>query len=134
MAFTYKSSISYFSFFFHIFLFFLLCCPFFIHLFNLASRGRILERNHNKSLKNFSPCYSQSPLLTDFTPPPLIKSILKLVCNVNILYGDLKSENVQKFGFWLPNFILSLWIILYIFFLFFTGIFFCLNETLTLLR
>ncbi len=32
--------------------------------------GRILRRNWDKSLKSFPPCYSQSPLLTDFTPPP----------------------------------------------------------------
>jgi hypothetical protein len=33
------------------------------------NRGRILGRNWDKSLKSFPPCYSQSPLLTDFTPP-----------------------------------------------------------------
>jgi hypothetical protein len=36
----------------------------------------------------------------DFTTPPLSKSDLKLVCYVNIVYGNLKSENspdyVQK--------------------------------------
>jgi hypothetical protein len=38
------------------------------------SRGRILGRNWDKSLKSFPPCNSQSPLLTDFTPPsPLSK-------------------------------------------------------------
>jgi hypothetical protein len=30
---------------------------------------RILGRNWDKSLKRFPPCYSHSPLLTDFTPP-----------------------------------------------------------------
>ncbi len=47
-----------------------------------APWGRILGRKWYKSLKSFPPCYSQSPLLTDFThpPPPLIKSSLKLVC------------------------------------------------------
>ena len=41
-------------------------------------------------LKSFPPCHSQLPLLTDFIPPlppPGAKSGLKLVCNVNILYG-----------------------------------------------
>jgi hypothetical protein len=33
--------------------------------------GRILGRNWEKSLNSFPPCYSQSSLLTDFTPPPL---------------------------------------------------------------
>jgi hypothetical protein len=45
------------------------------------------------SLKSFPPCYSQSPLITDFTPPPPSNSGLKLVCNVNIVYGNLKSQN-----------------------------------------
>ncbi len=31
------------------------------------SRGRILGRNPDRSLKSFLPCYSQSPLLTDCT-------------------------------------------------------------------
>ncbi len=49
--------------------------------------GRILGRNWDKSL-SFPPCYSRSPLLMDFTPPPLpwSKSRLKLVWNVNIAY------------------------------------------------
>ncbi len=34
-------------------------------------RERILGRNWDKSLKIFPPYYSQSPLLTGFTPPPL---------------------------------------------------------------
>ncbi len=33
-------------------------------------RGRILGRNWDKSLKSFPFCYSQSPLQTDFIPPP----------------------------------------------------------------
>jgi hypothetical protein len=47
-----------------------------------------------KSLKSFPPCYSQSPL-PHF---PLRKSGLKLVCNVNIVYGNLKSENSQDYA------------------------------------
>jgi hypothetical protein len=59
--------------------------------------GRILGRNWGKILKSFPPCYLQSPLLTDFTPlPPLSKSGLKLVCNVNNVYGNLKSEHSQE--------------------------------------
>jgi hypothetical protein len=55
-------------------------------------RGRILRRNWDKSLTSFPPCYSQSPLLTDFTPPPFLsKSGLKLVCNV-------KSEIYQGYA------------------------------------
>ncbi len=55
--------------------------------------GRILERNWDKSLKSFPSCYSQSPLLTDFTSPPLEQSDLKPVCKVNIVHGNLKPEN-----------------------------------------
>ncbi len=31
-------------------------------------RGRILGHNWDNSLNSFPPCYSQSPLQTDFTP------------------------------------------------------------------
>ncbi len=50
----------------------------------------------------FPSWYSQSPLLTVYTPPPppptLSKSCLKLVCNVNIVYRNLKSENSQDYA------------------------------------
>ncbi len=61
---------------------------------------RLLGRNWEKSLESFPPCESQSPLLTDFTPPTpfLSKSGFKLVCNVNIVYGNLKSENSQDYA------------------------------------
>jgi hypothetical protein len=55
-------------------------------------------------VKNFPPCYSQSPLLTDFSllplplTTPLSKSGLKLVCNVNIVHGSLKAENYQDYA------------------------------------
>ncbi len=39
----------------------------------------------------------QSPLLADFTSPPPSKSGLKLVCNVNIVYGNPKSENSEDY-------------------------------------
>ncbi len=48
-----------------------------------SSRGRILGRNSDKSLKSIPPCYSPSPLLTDFTTPPPLS--WKLVCNVIIV-------------------------------------------------
>jgi hypothetical protein len=34
----------------------------------------------------------------DFTPPSLSKSGLKMVCNVNIVKGNLKSENSQDYA------------------------------------
>ncbi len=49
--------------------------------------GRILGCNWGKSLKSFLPCYSQSLLLTHFTPLPhlMSKSGWELVCYVNIV-------------------------------------------------
>jgi hypothetical protein len=64
----------------------------------IQHRDRILGRNWDKSLKRIPPCYSQSPLLTDFTPLSFGKSGLKLVCNVNIVYGNLKYENTQDYA------------------------------------
>ncbi len=61
-------------------------------------------RKWDKSLKSYPHCYSQSPPLTAFTsPPPLLlsKSGLKLVpkkCTLNIVYGNLKSENSQDYA------------------------------------
>ncbi len=53
----------------------------------------------DKSLKSFPPCYSQSPLLRILPPlPHLRKSGLKLVCNVNIIFWNLKSENSQDYA------------------------------------
>jgi hypothetical protein len=48
------------------------------------------------TLKNFPPCFSQSPLLTDFTPashPP--QKWFATICNVNIVCGNFNSENYQ---------------------------------------
>ncbi len=63
---------------------------------NLESWGWILGWNRDR----FPPCYSQSPPLADFTPPPppMNKSDLKLVCNVNIVFGNLKSQNPQDYA------------------------------------
>jgi hypothetical protein len=65
-----------------------------------GARGRDQILGRNWSSKSFPPCYSQLPLLTDFysPPPPLSKSALKLVCNVNIVYGNLKTENSQAYA------------------------------------
>jgi hypothetical protein len=49
-----------------------------------ANRGRIPGRNWDQRLRSFPPCYAQSPLLTDLLPPPLNKSGLKLVYDVNL--------------------------------------------------
>ncbi len=57
----------------------------------------------DNSLRSFTLSYSQSPLLKDFTPPlpppsPPSKRALKLVSNVNIVYGNLKSEISQDYA------------------------------------
>jgi hypothetical protein len=64
------------------------------------SRGRILGRNWDKVLRVFILAIQKSPLLTDFTPPPppLSKGDLKLVCTVNIVYGNLKSKIFQDYA------------------------------------
>jgi hypothetical protein len=71
--------------------------------FCFITRGWILGRSWDNSLKSFPPCYSQLPLLTDFTPlptspPHLRKSGLKLVCNVNIVHGNLNSVDSQDYA------------------------------------
>jgi hypothetical protein len=66
------------------------------------SRAEFLVVIETKVLR-VPPSYSLSPLLTDFTPyTPLSKSGLKLVCNINIVHGNLKSEKSQDYT-WKPQ-------------------------------
>ncbi len=73
------------------------CC----HSHLALSRGRILGRNWDKSLKSFPPCYCTGTSTNGFYPPPPphppppSKSGLKLICNVNIVYLNLRSETSQ---------------------------------------
>jgi hypothetical protein len=66
-------------------------------LFRWSPEAKLLDVIGIKSLESFPPCYSQSPILTHFTPPPPhppranSKSGLKLFCNVNIVYGNHRS-------------------------------------------
>ncbi len=55
------------------------------------------QGNWDKSLKSFPPCYSQSPLLTDCTPPPPLEQEngLKLVCNVNIVQWNPSLRSLK---------------------------------------
>ncbi len=62
------------------------------------SGDRILGRNWDKSLKSFPPCYSQSPLLTDFNLSTLEQKWFEMVCNVNIVYENLQSDNSQDYA------------------------------------
>ncbi len=80
-----------------------------LFLFIYVYRGRILGRNWDKNLKIFPPCFHSDlflQILHPLPPPPLLKDFtpcppwggLKLVCNVNIAYGNLKSENSQDYA------------------------------------
>ncbi len=60
--------------------------------------GLILGSIWEKSLKSFSSFLFTFTFTNGFyPPPPLSKSGLKLVCNVNIVYGHLKSPNSQDY-------------------------------------
>jgi hypothetical protein len=58
-------------------------------------RGRILGRNWEKSLRSFPHSHLYKQILL---PPPPSKSGVKLVCNIKIVYGNLKSENSQDYA------------------------------------
>ncbi len=62
------------------------------------SRGRILGRNWDKSLSSYPPLFTVTSTNGFYLSPSLSKSGLKLVCNVNIVYGNLKSENSQDYA------------------------------------
>ncbi len=81
----------------------------------IVNRGQILGHNWDKSLKSFPPCIHNplySRILPPTPPPPLRKSSLKLVCNVNFVYGNIKLRTLRKwpetsmklyvheFGYW----------------------------------
>jgi hypothetical protein len=59
---------------------------------NSASEVEFLDVIGEKSLKSFTPCYSVT------STNGLRKSGLKLVCNVNIVYGNLKCANSQDYA------------------------------------
>jgi hypothetical protein len=64
-----------------------------------GTEAEFLDIIGTKVSRVFPPCYSQLTLLTDFTPlspHSPSKNELKLVCNVNIVYGNLKSENYSQ--------------------------------------
>ncbi len=60
-----------------------------------STEAEFLDVTWTTVFKSFPPCYSQSPLLTDYTPPPppLEQNGLKLFCDEN-----LKSENSQDYA------------------------------------
>jgi hypothetical protein len=53
--------------------------------------------NWDNSFKSFPPCYSHCFYKRILLPPPLSKSDLKLFCNVNNVFGNLKSEISQDY-------------------------------------
>ncbi len=65
------------------------------HVRNVLTRGRIHGRRWDKVLRVF--LHAIHSHLNGFYSP-WSKSGLKLVCNVNIVYGNLKSENPQDYA------------------------------------
>jgi hypothetical protein len=70
------------------------CCP--IHLRHSQRQNSWTKLD--KSPKSCPPCYSQSPLLMDLTPPPSPRA--KVIWNwfVNIVNENLQSENSQDYA------------------------------------
>ncbi len=74
---------------------------------NHVTRGRILGRNWDKSLKSFPPCYSQSPLLplqTDIILPSQSARVLSQAANVymtmySTVSGQPKNFNGKQINF-----------------------------------
>ncbi len=73
----------------------------------LHLRPNFLGRNWDKRFQSFPPCYLQSPLLQILlnaggggggVSKILSTCIMKLDCNVNIVYGSLKLENPQDYA------------------------------------
>ncbi len=66
----------------------------------IVSWGRILGSNWDKVSRVFLPAIHSHIYWRFFTSPspPPDKGGLKLGCNVNILYGNLKSENSQDYA------------------------------------
>ncbi len=63
------------------------------------SEAEFLDVIGTKVLRAFLLAFNSHLYLTDSTPsPPLRKSGLKLVCNVNIVYGNLESENSPDYA------------------------------------
>ncbi len=60
--------------------------------------GRIPGRNWNKSHMRFPPFHTQSSPPTSFSPHSPWEYGLKLVCDVKIMYRNLKSENSQDYA------------------------------------
>ncbi len=79
-----------------------MCCFLVIvsSLYAYYSKGRILCRNWDKSLKSFPTCYSQVTSTNRFYPPPSPreKVVWNWFVNVNIVYGNLKSENSPDYA------------------------------------
>jgi hypothetical protein len=73
--------------------------------YTLCSEAEFLDVIGTKVLRVFLLAIHISPLLTDFTPllpppppPPLSKSGFELVCYVNNVYENIKSENSQDYA------------------------------------
>jgi hypothetical protein len=66
---------------------------------DIVCRGRFLGQNRTKVLKVFLYfLFTVTSTNGFYPPPPPSKSGLKLVCNVNIVHGNLKTENSQDYA------------------------------------
>ncbi len=66
------------------------------------NRGRILERNWDKSIKSFPPCYSQSPILYGFYVPEthimyFIRRCWFLKCSEEIHYVPIGDDDMSYY-------------------------------------
>jgi hypothetical protein len=68
-------------------------------LFHPFPEAAFLDVIGTKVLRVFSLLFTINCYTNGFnSPPPCSKSGLKLVCNVNIVYGNLKSVNSQDYA------------------------------------
>ncbi len=64
----------------------------------VSSEAEFLDVIETKSSKFSSLLFKITSTNGFYSVPPLSKSDLKLVCNVNIVYGNLKSENSEDYA------------------------------------
>ncbi len=67
-----------------------------LYLLPFRSWGRILECIWDRSQEFSSLLFTVTSTNRSNPPPPFEQSGLKLVCYVNIVYGNLKSKNSQR--------------------------------------
>jgi hypothetical protein len=84
------------------------CFQYFVHSYEVSTaeiqlnsrstEAKFLDVIGTKKSHEFSSLLFTVTSTTDFTPLPLSESCLKLACNLNTVYGNLKSENSQDYA------------------------------------